>query len=348
MTLQQLERVAQATADATGAATFTFESVPQGLAWLGNVRVAGAPFTATMVAAIGNDDWGEWQGPLFYGPIRCGANRTLTVGASFLVPGAHYIATWKGKSDDDDMVEPATPTSSSPTPTAFPATTFIDQTFVAPFNSAVLPCSNVKGARYAITNNGLDNFNLFLRWFPGDITPAEISASVSIGDRLIMIPAGGSAFFSHPHLGDLIQLFGTRTSGANPVSLTVLAAHHDDDKIVWNNIAGSQFSLPDTLLGGAVAITAGNSLEVDESFKVYAGPATWSVQWGGTLWAATLQALDFNGTFRNIARADNATAGGAEDVIPVLLPPTKLQVVGTNGDAATHTMTTTLVVDSWR
>lgn len=96
---QPLRRPSNATTNANGQATFTFESPPLGQAWTGTLQLAGAPANASFIASIGTILWDAWQGASTGGPIQLVANDILSVAASGLVPNSNYLMWLIGSAD---------------------------------------------------------------------------------------------------------------------------------------------------------------------------------------------------------------------------------------------------------
>ena len=325
--------------------------MPQGLAWLGNIRVAGAPYTATFVATIGLDDWGAWQGPLYGGQIRAESNVTLVVKATNLQPNATYIATWLGISDNADQVGPASATASPATPAAFATASFMNLTVpvAATYTGPIVPCSNVKGALYRMFNHATDSCTVELTWYN------DAAGTLTLAGRQIIIPAvaiavPGSATFTHPHLGNYVQVSAVATTGN--LALFIAAAHHDSDAITWSDLLaldGAAGELSDVLLSGSSALTGGaGSAVLNSSQSVYAGPVGVSITSGAVKWNVQLQTLDASGNWVTIYQWDQTvTPSLVSVVIPV--PPAPLRTVGINNDAGgAHNIGATIVADSWR
>ena len=85
-----------ATANASGAATFTFARVPLTQLWTGTVGAATAPDTASFSAATGATYLGTWIGSNSFGPVQFQNGDQLVVTASGLVPNTQYVMTFSG------------------------------------------------------------------------------------------------------------------------------------------------------------------------------------------------------------------------------------------------------------
>src|SRR5690554_3499449 len=96
MVEQRLERFAEATADANGNATFTFEQVEAAGRWQGSVQVIDAPSLARFIARVATTTWGSWSGGLPFGPIQVDERLALVVEGSALSPGVRYLAAFVG------------------------------------------------------------------------------------------------------------------------------------------------------------------------------------------------------------------------------------------------------------
>lgn len=350
MPAQQLEQQVAATSDATGAATFTFAPVPQALTWYGNVRIQSAPFAATFRAVVGagtgaGDDWGQWQGPLFYGPVACIANRTLQIIATGLEPATTYYATWLGISDNADVVPPVVPMAAPPQAPGFSANPFLNATTVAAsYTSPIFPCSNIKGARWSFVNsNALDGLPCLVNiaWLQDD-------AVSTVAYREIIIPSNvGVARFSHPHLGASVQVTAAPIAGAN-LSLQIFAAHVDSDRSVWSSVIDAGANLPDALITTAQSIgAAANRTTLAKS--VYAGPASFGSSTTGVKYRARLEAQNVNNSWQLVAEVNQVTAvGQARPPRPVIVPAAALRIITYNDDASTQTVSAALIADAWR
>lgn len=96
MTVQTLDKNVQATASATGTATFLFDAIPVSQTWTFTVTIPGAPDTTSTTAASGADLYGNFTGSNSWGPIQLGANDQLVLTSTGLIPGTQYIATITG------------------------------------------------------------------------------------------------------------------------------------------------------------------------------------------------------------------------------------------------------------
>jgi hypothetical protein len=106
---QQLNNPVTATSDATGAATFMFQSPPLGLTYTGTLSCPAATVNAVFQATIGTSVWGSWGGNTVYGPVQAFAGQVLVVKATKLAPNTQYILSWLGSSDPSYLVQPAMP-----------------------------------------------------------------------------------------------------------------------------------------------------------------------------------------------------------------------------------------------
>ena len=106
---QQLTLSTSAVASATGTATFTFQSPPQGVTWTGTLTCAGSPATSIFLAVIGATSWGDWAGASVYGPVQAFGMEQLIVTATGLTSGVSYDLEWTGSSDASTQVQPIFP-----------------------------------------------------------------------------------------------------------------------------------------------------------------------------------------------------------------------------------------------
>ena len=93
---------AQATADASGNATFTFQAIDGSWTWAGTLNVAVAPDTATFQATTGGSILFEWNGANAFGPVVVTGPAQMVVTASGLIPGSNYLMTWLGEATAED------------------------------------------------------------------------------------------------------------------------------------------------------------------------------------------------------------------------------------------------------
>lgn len=112
-TTQQLNQSVSAVASSAGAATFSFQSPPQGLVWTGTLSCPGAPVNAVFLVSIGGTGWGDWAGNSVAGPVQAYANQQLIVTATGLTPGTSYDLIWLGSSDEPTGIEPIFPDTNS-------------------------------------------------------------------------------------------------------------------------------------------------------------------------------------------------------------------------------------------
>lgn len=223
--LAQLEQYATVTADADGAATFTFPPVPQALSWVGNISITGAPMTATFNATVGQTPWGYWQGPFGFGPILCPQNMTLVIAATGLKPGVQYAALWLGQSAPPDELPPTMPAPAAATPFAgnavplgtFRVNTNTSQTFdILPADNPLLQSVQAITLQWEPDNPG-DAVAVIALMFP-DIL--GFGACAALGDNavgsLITIPITGRVIASKA--GATLQLQASPSSfGPSPI-----------------------------------------------------------------------------------------------------------------------------------
>lgn len=85
-----------ATADATGAASFSFPAVAAGTYQLGTINCSTAPDTANFDAYTGADHFIAFKGTNPRGPVYLQSNDLLNVDAVGLIPGTIYTVTFQG------------------------------------------------------------------------------------------------------------------------------------------------------------------------------------------------------------------------------------------------------------
>lgn len=361
---QQLEQRVTATASVVGDATFVFPAVAQGLTWWGTIQIVGAPFSSLQsvlvtIAGVPNEGtpWGTWAGPLAYGLVRAEGRQQVTVTASQLIPGVTYDATWLGISDDSLEPVPEFPTAIGGAQN-FPTQAFLFQQLLTGAGQTVFPIqnqtlaysvSNVKGMRVRIVNLDIVALVVILAWYSG----ATFSNAAEVGQRTIVIPAAGTAFFTTPHLGDFLQVF-IRNADSSAKQCQVILTNVDSAAAVFSGVfAGGANQVPEALIvWPPTLVVPGALLTVASSSTVYAGPACWNVQATNVLdnptWVALLQAQDVVGLWNTIARMDQDSNGNTGGTMNVVVPPAALRVQVQNGDVANHTMASTLIADAWR
>ena len=115
---QQLSQGVSARSNASGAATFTFQSPPPNLIWTGTISIPNAPSGAVFTASVGATNWGAWGGETVFGPIQCRGLDQLTIVATGLTANTTYEAFWIGSSDEQGTVQPVWPDANSTALTA--------------------------------------------------------------------------------------------------------------------------------------------------------------------------------------------------------------------------------------
>jgi hypothetical protein len=95
------------TADASGAAVFTFPAPPQGETWSGSVAIPGAPSSTVGTVMVGGSLVGSLNGSGFYGPFTALAAQILSIAVTGLTPSTQFQAVWHA---DTNALSPPTPT----------------------------------------------------------------------------------------------------------------------------------------------------------------------------------------------------------------------------------------------
>lgn len=111
MATQSLTLPAGATADATGTATFSWQSIAPQWAWLVTVSVIGG-LTASCTLSANGSALGSWQGASPAGPFYVAGPANLLLVASNLVPGQSYTAQAIGTVGTADQVPQQSPAPS--------------------------------------------------------------------------------------------------------------------------------------------------------------------------------------------------------------------------------------------
>jgi len=93
------------TADATGAATFTFGAPATGETWTGSLTIPTAPATAKFTAYAGSANGsprGSWVGQNTARDVQTTVGQPLIVTATGLIPGTSYSCNWTGQVTTND------------------------------------------------------------------------------------------------------------------------------------------------------------------------------------------------------------------------------------------------------
>lgn len=106
----RLNTYSQATSDAGGNATFTFDGPSSGWVNQGAIFVQGAPTTAQFSATAGPVPWGSWAGAQPYG-VQAWPGDTVTVTAMGLAPNTTYQAGWVGAQVPEALANYLAPTA---------------------------------------------------------------------------------------------------------------------------------------------------------------------------------------------------------------------------------------------
>ena len=115
--IQQLSKNVSVVADSTGAAVFTFESIPVSQTWIFTVNIPGAEDTALTTGSSGASVYGQWKGSNSFGPIQLGTAEQLVLTSVGLVPGVLYVASINGYAATSEDVPPVYPTAYADTVT---------------------------------------------------------------------------------------------------------------------------------------------------------------------------------------------------------------------------------------
>lgn len=217
--------------DASGSLTISFPSVPVSQTWVGSLSISGAPTAAVISASVNSLTYGTWTGANTFGPISVGANETLVVVATNLLPNTNYQPSFIGvvfTSEEPMLTWPTSNTST--TGVYFPqvpigsaqsvlgTTTFTVQVQAswrslyisgAVVNPSLAPITPlVTGVQslhqYPVTTNGLggaDQFYYQVPLVPGLDQSVTVTYSGSIAGTTIyygadFAPADQSVFFS--------------------------------------------------------------------------------------------------------------------------------------------------------
>ena len=105
-------KVASATADATGKATFTFPAVTQGYAWTGTLSIGSAPSGAVGQVYRDNVPMLQVLGGNTSGTVQGGPGNLITINATGLSPAQQYTATWWVEEVASTTAKPPDPTQS--------------------------------------------------------------------------------------------------------------------------------------------------------------------------------------------------------------------------------------------
>ena len=103
---QILSQTLAATSNASGVASWTFPSPPNGFTWTGTLTCASAPIGAVFLATVGGVSWGDWGANSVYGPVQVlgAGSQQLVVTATNLTANTTYTLQWNGSSDPSDLV----------------------------------------------------------------------------------------------------------------------------------------------------------------------------------------------------------------------------------------------------
>lgn len=117
---QLLSQTQAFTTNASGAATISFPSPPQGFTWTGTLNCATATTGAVFLASVGAVSWGEWGGNSVYGPIQVlgAGSQQLFVTVTGLAANTSYVLQWNGSSDPSESVAAVWPDANSTALTA--------------------------------------------------------------------------------------------------------------------------------------------------------------------------------------------------------------------------------------
>ena len=105
-------KVASATADATGKATFSFPAVTQGYAWTGTLSIGSAPSGAVGQVYRDNVPMLQVLGGNTSGTVQGGPGNLITISATGLSPAQQYTATWWVEEVASTTAKPPDPTQS--------------------------------------------------------------------------------------------------------------------------------------------------------------------------------------------------------------------------------------------
>lgn len=125
-----LRRTVAETADATGAASFTFDTVPDNRVWTGAVVCGNAPVFSRFTATTANTQWGSWTGPQPGVQVQINQGETLSVTALGLTAGQQYQLALLGTDDQIGQAPQFVPSSPS---TFMPSA--VGECFVFPFSA---------------------------------------------------------------------------------------------------------------------------------------------------------------------------------------------------------------------
>ena len=296
---QILSQTLAATSDASGVASWTFPSPPNGFTWTGTLTCASAPIAAVFLATVGGVSWGDWGANSVYGPVQVlgAGSQQLVVTATNLTANTTYTLQWNGSSDPSELVAAVWPDVNT---SGLQAT--IAGTINANIVNTVSTNSNITGGSVGISGSVATTVGTTLTTGTGSgtsTTLAVASTSAFPSQGLISVTSsGGQLIFSYTgktagSFTGLTLVTGTSTwtiaSGAtvvvgqssnvggsltsigsitNPVSSNPLAP--DADVI---NVGSLTFTPPTT-------VTFQNASEVDTYTGFLLTLDSWPAGWG--------------------------------------------------------------------